>query len=252
MRGSPQWVREFTFPMSDQMKQRYADYLVSTMSSHMKQASSYYLVRPRGTYGRPKLSDAEVKEAVRSARQATETAELVTIATHPWDRRADENARQYQAFCEYRDMGVDRTLKDVNMAIRSPWPKLYQWVQRVRAYDEWLEKKARKLAERQKKEMVERQAKLGQTMTDIAQTSLESGMILPETVADVVRLAESGTKIERLARGESTENVANAHTLVLSHPLPRWAPDEAKQLVQESEYSEGETIDGIIGSETKA
>lgn len=227
---------------------------------------------------RPKMNlpNAEGQGFTGSTRrllsQSKQSELIETRMIHAWDRRPDESAKQYAAFCHYRDEGADRSLKGTCEFIGAAtsqiqlYKRRFEWLARVRAYDEWEEKRLRKVAERAKKEMVERQARLGQTMTGVAQDALESGIIRPETVADVVRLADSGTRIERLARGESTENVATGMRLILAHPLPPWAPEAAKALVDESVYDSLEDdnnkiIDGNVevpdgsdrlGSEIKA
>ena len=193
--------------------------------------------------------ERRIKKEIAAGESVNTTRD--TIATHAWDRMYHESAREYEAFVIYRDMGADRTQKETSQIANlhsktiSDYNRTNQWAARVRAYDEWVEKKERKITERARKEMVERQARLGARMTTIAEASLDSSsgavQIRPETVADVVRLAEAGTKIERLARGESTENTANVTKLVLAHPLPPWAPDAAKQLVVENVYEE---VDG--------
>lgn len=222
---------------------------------------NFFIHKRPGSFGQPVVTERDIRIHARKVKVIDAAIANVTVARQPWDRRPDETARQYDAFVHYRDQGVERTYTATMQELRigsssvALWKRVYQWASRVRSYDEYEEKRLRKITERAKKEMVERQARLGQTMTDKAQSALDSGMIQPETVADVVRLAETGTRIERLARGESTDNVAHGMSLILAHPLPPWAPDAAHQLVQENEYadehesSQGpQTIDGDTGN----
>lgn len=59
-----------------------------------------------------------------------------------------ETRKSHEAFCIYRDMGLDRSLKKVRLQLGRPegyqrtlelWSRKYQWVLRVRAYDQHLE-----------------------------------------------------------------------------------------------------------------
>lgn len=59
----------------------------------------------------------------------------------PWERQKTETPKAYEAFCLYRDMGPQRTLRAVGEqlakthAIISRWSSAYGWAERVRAWD---------------------------------------------------------------------------------------------------------------------
>jgi hypothetical protein len=70
----------------------------------------------------------------------------MAVSTKEWERRPDESGQAYKAFCEYRDLGLERTIKSAyQKAIKRPtqytsgrwtsWSVRYEWDARARAYD---------------------------------------------------------------------------------------------------------------------
>lgn len=148
---------------------------------------------------------------------------------NPWTRQPEESTKAYEAFCLYRDLGSERSYAAVG---RETSDKLvetnkqrHNWHVRAIAYDDYLEEQTRKRVERQRLEMAERQARIGRKMQDVALTALDNGTVLPESVQDIARLVDVGVKVERLACGESTENVQEKQIqIVWSGAQPKWAP----------------------------
>ena len=137
---------------------------------------------------------------------------------YPWERIPGETPREYQKFCAYRDMNTaDRPIRTRSL------PKLAKeigfsldhlkklsaknnWVERAAAYDSYLEELAREQNEAEIIKMRKNHALLASQMITKAAKRL---LTMPEeeiTAADLVRLVDVGVKIERLSRGESTEN----------------------------------------------
>ena len=80
------------------------------------------------------------------------------------------------------------------------------WVSRAAAYDAYLDELAREQNEAEIIKMRKNHALLASQMITKAAKRL---LTMPEeeiTAADLVRLVDVGVKIERLSRGESTEN----------------------------------------------
>lgn len=146
----------------------------------------------------------------------------------PWDRQNGESSLAYDAFCLYRDFGAERTFAAVEREVGCQvdvWKVDWTWHVRALKYDDWMEEQQRKRMERQRLAMAERQAGIGRKMQEVALKSLESGAVLPESVQDIARLVDVGVKVERLACGESTENVQEKQIqIVWSGSQPKWAP----------------------------
>lgn len=157
-----------------------------------------------------------------------------------WDRLPGENANQYDKFCRYRDMrytGVDGRKLD---GIQAPYRRRnlrglaeemgmkrhmtlgdasvkYNWVERCEAYDIEIERQNREQQEQMILKMNKDHADLAAQMVRKAAKRL---LTIPEeelSAADIVRLVDVGVKIERLSRGESTENKQISGETTLNH-----------------------------------
>lgn len=59
----------------------------------------------------------------------------------PWSRQTGESSKAYEAFCEYRDLGANRTQRAVcerlakSREVISRWAGEHHWVERCRAWD---------------------------------------------------------------------------------------------------------------------
>lgn len=157
-----------------------------------------------------------------------------------WDRLPGESATQYDRFCRYRDMrytGADGRKLD---GIQSPFRKRnlrglaeemgikrymtlgdastkYNWVERCEAYDIEIERQNREQQEQAILKMNKDHADLAAQMVQKAAKRL---LTIPEeelSAADIVRLVDVGVKIERLSRGESTENKQISGEATMNH-----------------------------------
>lgn len=72
----------------------------------------------------------------------------------PWHRWEDETSEAYEAFCQYLDMGTDRSHaklgreRDCSRANVSKWSSRWHWVERVHAYEHHLAELAREPREK--------------------------------------------------------------------------------------------------------
>ena len=157
-----------------------------------------------------------------------------------WDRLPGESATQYDRFCRYSDMrytGTDGRKLD---GVQSPFRKRnlrtlaeemgikrhkqlgdasskYNWVERCTAYDEEIERQNREQQEQAILKMNKDHADLAAQMVRKAAKRL---LTIPEeelSAADIVRLVDVGVKIERLSRGESTENKQISGETTMNH-----------------------------------
>ena len=77
----------------------------------------------------------------------------MTKQAHIWERQTTDTDKSYSAFCVYRDMGRDRSQERVGKELArsrqqiSRWSHKHDWVNRVSAYDDYLEAQARQAHE---------------------------------------------------------------------------------------------------------
>lgn len=142
--------------------------------------------------------------------------------TEIWERLPNESSKAYQAFCIYRDLGVERSLEKVAQNRGKPgskswlntWSTKYHWVERAQAYDDYLEQEKRKEQEKAILEMVERHTKEAMALQQKALERLKSLDPNELSTKDVLSYLMEAMKLERLSRGEPTEVQAPLNIVV--------------------------------------
>lgn len=159
-----------------------------------------------------------------------------------WDRRDNESAKAYAAFCEYRNMGVERSLNAVsqNLAKSLPfikeWSSKHEWVKRAEEWDAHQEEKSRRSMEKARLEIEnqwrDRQEQLRQQEWDYAQKLIEKAKAMldfplaqkqtkPDAngnvtivnparwgFSDAARILDTASKLARLAADMNTSKSA--------------------------------------------
>jgi len=139
-----------------------------------------------------------------------------------WERLPNESSKAYQAFCIYRDLGVERSLEKVAQNRGKPgsrswldsWSTKYHWVERARAYDDYLEQEKRKEREKAILEMVDRHIKEAMALQQKALERLKTLNPDELTTRDVLNYLLEAMKVERLCRGEPTESQAPLEVVI--------------------------------------
>jgi len=130
-----------------------------------------------------------------------------------WERHKEENSsKEYAAFCIYRDLGPNRSLEKVRRSgVKTTlrwlqhWSAKYNWVERARAYDDYLERRKREEKEKAILDMAERHAKLAMAFQQRVAQRLQEIDPSELSPADMAKWLDIATKLERLSRGEPTE-----------------------------------------------
>lgn len=150
----------------------------------------------------------------------------------PWEQLPGESAKAYLGFCTYRDLGPDRCLDQASRAYHQPqgeqgdqaghkprasgtirrWAQRWNWSARALAWDRELERVKRQEQLAAVQEMGERHAREAMMLQTKAVERLRQ--LRPEELKphDTLAYLVEAAKLERLARGEPTERVAEEHT----------------------------------------
>ena len=133
-----------------------------------------------------------------------------------WDRQPRESAQAYEAFSRYRDLGADRSLQAVadglskSVQLIKRWSSAWEWVDRVREYDDKLQKeaneKAYKEAVKAVKDMQVRHIKTAVLMQKTAVEALSELDKRDLRPIEIIRLIAEGARIEQEARNAATRN----------------------------------------------
>lgn len=132
-----------------------------------------------------------------------------------WERLDKETSKQYEAFCIYRDMGTDRSLRAVSEKLQKSdtligrWSRQNGWVHRAAEYDDDKERTEREIARKEMEKeirlMRKRQAETGKYMQVKGMRALSKIPDEELKASDISKLIDVGSKMERTARGDVGE-----------------------------------------------
>jgi hypothetical protein len=148
---------------------------------------------------------------------------------HPWERQPEESDTAWAHFVEYRDAGpAERSLSKLAAKHHKQrqnfarWSAAWDWVARCAAYDSWVDRQAKLVEVEAIKDMRKRHVQMAMSLQGAAALALNKiiaaeratvtnpdGTTSPAPLtlkpSEVKELADLGTKLERLTRGEPTE-----------------------------------------------
>ena len=131
---------------------------------------------------------------------------------HPWEMLETDTLKSFEAFTVYRDM-EDRTLEKVAKKLGKSnklierWSAKHNWRERVAAWDEEKDRIIRQDLLRDIGSMRRRHVKLA---TDMLTKAAQALARLPDEeikAADISRMVEIASKLERISRGDVGEVV---------------------------------------------
>lgn len=132
----------------------------------------------------------------------------------PWERQKGEGEKAYEAFSVYRDMGAERTISAVvirlekSRALIDRWKDRWEWKERVRLYDNDLEKQARDKAVKDRKAMVDRQIKIAMQVQKKALEALDKLSVeamYPKDIKEYIKMATDLERLNRTLKEESSK-----------------------------------------------
>ncbi|MDP6423649.1 MAG: hypothetical protein QGG14_02850 [Planctomycetota bacterium] len=144
--------------------------------------------------------------------------------TRAESKQKDESAAAFEAFAKYRDMGVARSTAAVaralgkSKALMDRWSSAHHWVRRAHSHDLEVDRRKRLGDLRAIEQMRKRQTKTALLMQEIADIELakmaraaKKSLRKRSELGDktVLKMADAGSKLERLNRGEPGEIVQN-------------------------------------------
>lgn len=128
---------------------------------------------------------------------------MPNIKDQPWERQKGESARAFEAFLVYLQMGPERSQQAVaqrcskSVSLIRRWSSDNKWVERCRAWDNYLQQEAKKAAVAEVRKMNQRHAKMASAIQATAMQALQelgTDMVNPKNFASIVKLA---TDLER-------------------------------------------------------
>lgn len=158
----------------------------------------------------------------------------------PWELMEGETAKPFEAFCIYRDLGPGRSMSQVakqlgkSQALMERWSTTYDWVKRATAWDAEQDRIARQAQVDEIIKMRKRHAKLACDMLTKAAEALE---VLPKSeikAADLSRMVDVASKLERLSRGDVGDVIEERDGGEALNPVQIYIPDNNRGRGKES------------------
>lgn len=121
----------------------------------------------------------------------------------PWERQKGESAQAFEAFSLYLDLGTERSIRAVTQELHKSytiiarWSRTNNWVERCRAWDNHLQREAKRAAVAELREMNRRHITMARALQGAAAQALKdrgAAIITDKNLAAVVKLA---TDLER-------------------------------------------------------
>lgn len=129
-----------------------------------------------------------------------------------WERQQNESGKAFEALSLFLRLGAARTTTEVaaqlskSVTLIRRWKYKYDWENRAVLYDNHMMREEEKAVAAERKNMIRRHIKIALKMQATAVQALQNVDAEDASVKDIVALLKEGIQIERLSRGESTEN----------------------------------------------
>lgn len=157
----------------------------------------------------------------------------------PWERLESESSKAYEAFCIYRDMGIQRSLSKVADELQKSdtligrWSRTFDWVERAAQWDSEQDRVIRQQQLDDIKKMRKRHAAIASQMILKAAEALQ--IIPPDEVkaSDVSRLVDVASKLERISRGDVGEVIEERDGGEAINPVQIYIPDNSRSRNQD-------------------
>ena len=163
--------------------------------------------------------------------------------SEPWLRLPEESNKGYHAFCVYRDMSPNiRSYDKVREALGRTtgytrqiehWASLYKWVLRAGQYDDHNDKAQLEAVETARKEMAERQAKVGVLLQSKGIEKMQAVQPGDISAREAITSIVEGTRIERIARGEPSEIQKSEHSGSVNLTARELSDEELMKIIQQ-------------------
>lgn len=126
-----------------------------------------------------------------------------------WERQPGESVQAFEAFKIYRDLGLKRSNQEVckqlskSRQLISRWKAAWNWDERVRAYDNTLEREAHKEAVKNLKDMTSRHIRISVQLQNKALEALQKMKVEDMSPRDIREYIKLATDLERLNRASA-------------------------------------------------
>lgn len=128
------------------------------------------------------------------------------LEIQPWDRQPGESIQAFEAFKTYRDQGEGRSITKVALALNKSraiigrWSGAWGWVERVEAYERYLDRIEQEKAVKEYQKMIERHTRIAMSIQEKAVRALSELKEADLTPSVLLAYLAKATEIERINR----------------------------------------------------
>jgi hypothetical protein len=212
--------------------------------------------------GKEYTTRAQLRKALRHwnllvLRDFEELVRERTLGQPAWDNLPGETPLAFSRFRSFLTMtlgpkgerSIHRLAASLGLTtkgILSTYTK-YHWQLRAKLWDQHLLDEEDIQFSKERKMSARRQARLGLRLQSVANTALGQLAADPDRIAamtpiEILKMSESGQRVERLAHGDATVVTDRQVQLVWDGPKPTWAPEQ--QEPEPLPLDDGKTIEG--------
>lgn len=137
----------------------------------------------------------------------------------PWERQKGESAQAFEAFSLYLEMGAERNIRAVaqelhkSYTIIARWSRTNNWVERCRAWDNHLQREAKKAAVAEIRKMNQRHIDMARALQGAVAKALKDRGATIITDKNLAAIAKLGTDLERSCRVYEAKAAMNSEEL---------------------------------------
>lgn len=148
-----------------------------------------------------------------------------------WERQPRESVQAFEAFRIYRDLGMKRSNQEVckqlskSRQLISRWKAAWNWDERVRAYDNALEREAHKEAVKNLKDMTSRHIRISVQLQNKALEALQRMKVEDMSPRDIREYIKLATELERLNRTSAANELEADETTSVDIYMPEKEED---------------------------
>lgn len=159
----------------------------------------------------------------------------------PWERQPEETAKQFEAFCVYRDLGKSRSLQQVSVELSKSltlikrWSAKNNWIERSTLWEDEQDRLIRIELTRDIGAMRKRHADMARAMIIKASKALASIQADEIKPADISRMVEVASKLERISRGDVGDVIEERQGESIGDPVQFYMPDNGRDSGGENE-----------------
>lgn len=149
----------------------------------------------------------------------------------PWERQEGETNKQFEAFCLYRDMGIDRSLRNVSnqlnksVTLLGRWSSANRWVERCSEWDSEQDRLNRIQQQKAIAKMRETHARAAAIVVSKGLKALNELDIKNMSASDILKYITDGAKLERVSRGDIGEVVEQRDGGETAPPVTFYIPE---------------------------